>query len=445
MSFELPLESPLLSTSFTFGVATASFQIEGATQEDGRCESIWDRFCRTPGKVKNGDTGDLACDHYHRVEEDLDLIQSLGFDAYRFSIAWPRIEPAPGEWNEAGFAFYERIIDGLIARNIKAYVTLYHWDLPQYLEDDGGWLNRTTAERFARYADKVTQRFGNKVTSYATLNEPWCSAFLGYRYGIHAPGIKNNKQSIQAVHHLLLAHGMALPAMRNNAPHAQHGVVLNFTPGYANTQTPADIAATDYYEDENTHLFIQPILEGRYPEAVFEQHADWLPEMHADDLTVIAAPIDFLGINFYSRAVIQQGQTSDYETVNQDAEKTDIGWEIYPPALPDLLTDLKHRYPNLPPIAITENGAADNTEMAEGHVEDVMRERYYERHLNALNEAIEQGVAVNAYFAWSLMDNFEWAEGYSQRFGIVHVNYATQQRTVKRSGKSWQEFLSTRS
>ncbi|MDB9894278.1 GH1 family beta-glucosidase [Reinekea forsetii] len=444
MNFNIPATSKLRDKTFTFGVATASFQIEGSSTADGRCESIWDRFCATPGKVLHGDNGEPACDHYRRLEQDLDLIESLGVDAYRFSIAWPRIEPSPGVWNEAGFAFYERLVDGLIARGIKPFATLYHWDLPQYLEDQGGWINRATVYKFAVYADKVSARLGNRVASYATFNEPWCSAFLGYRFGIHAPGLKSDRLGFQAAHHLLLAHGLALPAMRANAPKAQHGIVLNMTPSYANSDSPEDQWAAEFADAENTHTYLQPLLQGSYPTVVFDQHPDWAPTQLADDLAIMAAPIDFLGINYYTRGVIEKSATGDYQTVPQGDAKTDIGWSIYPAGLTDLLVDLNARYSNLPPVFITENGAADNTELVAGAVHDTMRTNYYNQHLNAVHQAIEAGVDIQGYFAWSLMDNFEWAYGYSQRFGIVHVNYQTQVRTIKTSGKSWQQFLADR-
>ena len=444
MSFNLPDHSPLRRKDFLFGVATASFQIEGATEEDGRGESIWDRFCATPGKVLNGDTGMPACDHYHRWPEDLDLIKELGFDAYRFSIAWPRIEPEPGVWNPAGFDFYDRLVDGMLERGIKPYATLYHWDLPQYLGERGGWVNRDTAYRFADYADKVTERLGDRVLGYATLNEPWCSAFLSFRLGIHAPGLKDDRLGFQAAHHLLLGHGLALPAMRRNAPKAEHGIVLNFTPAYPATDSAGDRLAVEYSDEENSHFYLQPLLTGEYPEAVRQRHPEWMPTVYPGDMDILRREIDFLGVNFYTRAVVKAGEGEDYEAVPQQAEETHIGWEIYPEALTDLITGFKERYDNLPPIYITENGAADNTEVERGEVNDSLRVAYYDRHLQAVQHAIEQGVDVRGYFAWSLMDNFEWAEGYSQRFGIVHVDYETQQRTPKASARAFSGWLQAR-
>lgn len=444
MSFKLPEASPLQRRDFLFGVATASFQVEGATHEDGRGESIWDRFCDTPGRVLGGDNGMPACDHYHRWADDLDMIQSLGFDAYRFSIAWPRIEPESGVWNDQGFAFYDRLVDGMLERGIKPYATLYHWDLPQHLGERGGWVNRDTAYRFADYAERITRVLGDRVSSYATLNEPWCSAFLGYRLGVHAPGYKDDRLGFQAAHHLLLAHGLALPRMRENAPQAEHGIVLNFTPAYPETDSDADRDAAAYSDEENSHFYLQPLLTGHYPGAVAERHPGWMPTVYPGDMDIMTADLDFLGINFYTRAVVTGQGEHDYDSVPQQGAKTDIGWEIYPQALTDLLIGFKARYDNLPPVYITENGAADNTPVCAGEVNDLLRIGYYDAHLNAVDRAIQAGVDVQGYFAWSLMDNFEWAEGYSQRFGIVHVNYETQARTPKASALAFQAFLGAR-
>jgi len=445
MKVVLPNSSIMQRKEFTFGAATSAFQIEGAVQQDGRCESIWDRFCRTPGKVKHGDLGDVACRHYDLYDQDLDLLKELNFDAYRFSIAWPRIEPEKGFWNSKGFDFYQRLVDGLLERGIEPHVTLYHWDLPQYYEDLGGWLNRETCFRFAEYADKVTDKLGDRVASYATFNEPWCSAFLGYRDGVHAPGLENRQMGFQAAHHLLLAHGLALPKMRANAPEAKHGIVLNFTPAFAATDKPEDVQAAEFSDAENTHWFIQPLMEGQYPEQVEQTLAAHMPVMEADDLATMNQPIDFLGINYYTRAVVAHCDEKIYQGVTQpEAEHTAIGWEIYPQGLTHLLTDLHQRY-ELPPIYITENGAAGLDKVEAGEVNDEQRCRYFQGHLAALNDAIDQGVNVEGYFAWSLLDNFEWAEGYEQRFGIVHVDFETQVRTPKRSALMLKEFINQRS
>ena len=443
MTFNLPANSKMLASDFVFGAATASFQIEGANTADGRCESIWDRFCATPGKVENGDDGSVACDHYNRLESDLDMMVDLGLEAYRFSVAWPRIEPAPGEWNEAGFAFYERLIDGLIARGIKPYLTLFHWDLPQYLEDRGGWISRETAYRFAEYADKVTARFGDKVVSYATINEPLCPSFVGHRWGAHAPGYAEERLGYQSAHHLLLAHGLALPLMRRNAPNAEHGIVLNFNPALpADEHTP--VAMLDHADDGEGFWFLHPLMTGEYPQAVWDEASGDMPTRLPGDMEIISRANDFIGVNYYSARVIGPDAEGKPEEKAQTVTKTDIGWPIRPDGLTHLLLTMKRRYANLPPILITENGACDNTDIEHGEIRDEMRTDYFQQHLQALHETIEQGADVRGYFAWSLMDNFEWAFGYSKRFGIVHVNYDTQVRTLKQSGKAWQTFLRDR-
>lgn len=443
MTFKLPEHSKMHSNDFIFGAATASFQIEGANTADGRCESIWDRFCATPGKVFEGHDGSIACDHYNRLEEDLNLMSELGLEAYRFSVAWPRIEPTPGQWNEKGFAFYERLIDGLLARGIKPFLTLYHWDLPQWMEDRGGWMNRDTAYRFAEYADKISKRFGDKVVSYCTFNEPMCSAFVSYRWGAHAPGYKDERMAFQTAHHLMLAHGLAMPLLRQNAPKAEHGIVLNFTPAFkADDSVSQDII--DFANNDEGFWFMEPLMKGAYPKDVWAYREASMPSMMPGDLDIISQPIDYLGINYYSRCVIKANEKTVYEHVPQDAPKTDIGWEIYPDGLTHLMQEMHRRYDNMVPIYITENGACDNTDIVDGSIDDTMRTDYYQQHLLAVDNAMESGVKVKGYFAWSLMDNFEWAFGYSMRFGIVHVNYDTLERTIKKSGKTWQSFLALR-
>ncbi len=444
MSFAFPESSPFRRSDFIFGVATASFQIEGANTEDGRCESIWDRFCATPGKVANGDDGAVACDHYHRWEQDLELIAELGVDAYRLSIAWPRIMPQEGQVNQKGIAFYQRIIAKLNSLGIKPFVTLYHWDLPQYLEDRGGWLNRETAYKFAEFADIMTQALGDDVDSYSTFNEPFCSAFLGYRFGEHAPGLKDDKWGFQAAHHLLLAHGLALPKMRENAPKAQHGIVLNFAPAYpADPSNQADVEAADFDEQQGIHWFLQPLIEGTYPEAIRQQQPLWWPTILPNDLTIIQQPIDFLGINYYTRHVIKAGQNGPEHVRLENVERTDMGWEVCPEAFTHLLTKLHKRY-QLPPIYITENGMAGADKLEDGQVIDQQRCDYYQSHLDAVAAAMAEGVELKGYFAWSLMDNFEWAFGYDKRFGLVYVDYASQQRVFKQSAKYFQSFLKQR-
>lgn len=438
--YQLPSDSKLRSKEFVFGVATSSYQIEGGIHEGGRTPSIWDTFCAVPGKVDNGDTGAVACDHYHLWKQDIEMIQSLGVDAYRLSMAWPRILPQDGVVNEQGLAFYEQIIDECHARGLKVYVTLYHWDLPQYLEDKGGWLNRETAYKFAEYAQVVSEYFGNKIDVYTTLNEPFVAAFLGYRWGIHAPGIEGDKEGFLASHHLMLGHGLAMPILRANAPASLHGIVFNATPSYP--LTPEDQGAADYCEAESYHWFMDPVLKGEYPALVKEKHAANMPMILDGDLAVISAPVDYVGLNYYSRSVARYNEQGEIETIKpQESEYTHIGWEIYPQGLTDLLVRFKERYANLPPVYITENGAAGDDDVCEGRVDDTQRVAYFQSHLEAVDNAIKAGVRVDGYFAWSLMDNFEWSFGYHQRFGIVHVDYQTQQRTLKQSAIAYRNML----
>ena len=483
--YKFSKDSKLNDPKFLFGVATASYQIEGATNVDERCPSIWDTFCATPGAVYKQHNGDVACNHYNLYQQDVDLISSLGVDAYRFSIAWPRIIRADGSVNQKGLDFYDRLITSLEEKNITIMATLYHWDLPQYLEDKGGWLNRDTSTKFAEYVEVVSSYFGNRIDFYITLNEPWCSAYHGYRYGIHAPGIADEKSGFLACHNLLLAHGLAMPILRKNADNSKHGIVLNFTPNY-----PVDdssIEAAKFADDEHTHWFIKPLMEASYPESVYQHFIDFMPQIEKNDMAIISEKIDFLGVNFYSRSMVtsdRQGKVSDtilkkleraetrildsdaaaavndtkaeqlqklmnqkdshYLSVElQEVERTHIGWEVHPEALLKLLTDLHQTY-KLPPIYITENGAAVDDHVIDGVVDDEQRYRYYQNHLSMVDQAIKKGVDVRGYFAWSLMDNFEWAEGYKMRFGIVYVDYETQKRTLKQSAIKFQEFLSAR-
>lgn len=438
--YQLPSDSKLRSKEFVFGVATSSYQIEGGIDQGGRTPSIWDTFCHTPGKVDNNDNGDIACDHYHLWKQDIEMIHSMGVDAYRLSIAWPRILPQDGKVNPEGLAFYEQIIDECHAKGMQVYVTLYHWDLPQYLQDKGGWLNRETAYKFAEYAEVVSQHFGDKIEVYTTLNEPFVAAFLGYRWGEHAPGIVGEREGFLASHHLMLGHGLAMPILRKNAPNAKHGVVFNATPSYP--LTDKDQGAADYCEAENFHWFIDPVLKGEYPELVKERRSTSLPMVLDGDLEIISAPVDYIGINYYTRSVARFNENGDVETVKQtDKEHTYIGWEIYPQGLTDLLVRLNERYDNLPSIYITENGAAGNDHCVGGDVNDEQRVRYFQGHLEAVDQAIRKGVKVDGYFAWSLMDNFEWAFGYCQRFGMVHVDYKTQKRTLKHSAIAYRNML----
>lgn len=441
MTYKLPTDSRLQQPSFLFGVATASFQIEGA--RDSRLACIWDTFCATPDKIRDGSNDFVACDHLRLFREDVALIASLGVDAYRLSISWPRVMHADGSLNQQGVDFYIALLDELKAHNIKAFVTLYHWDLPQHLEDKGGWLSRETAYKFAEYADKISLALGDRVYSWATLNEPFCSGYLGYEVGIHAPGLKSKAYGRQASHHLLLAHGLAMPILRKNCPQALIGIVLNFTPAYPLTDSAADKRAAELADEYFNQWYIKPLFDKAYPDS-FANLGEATPTILADDFAIIAQPLDFLGINFYTRAVYQADAEADFQQVDlPDVVRTDIGWEIYPQAFTDLLVSLQQKY-SLPPIYITENGCAAADILTNGEVADQMRLDYYQQHLLAVDQAIRQGVDVQGYFAWSLMDNFEWAEGYSKRFGIVYVDYTTQQRVIKQSGLAYRDFIQQR-
>ncbi|MCC5452347.1 beta-glucosidase [Rheinheimera sp. UJ51] len=442
MKITLEKTSPLLQPNFVFGVATSSFQIEGAA--DSREPCIWDTFCDTPGRIKDNSDGKVACDHVARWRDDIELIAGLGVDAYRFSIAWGRVINRDGSINEAGLAFYQQLLDALQAKNIKAFVTLYHWDLPQYLEDHGGWLNRNTAYKFAEYTDIVTKAFGDKVYSYATLNEPFCSAYLSYEAGIHAPGFQNRQQGRQAAHHLLLAHGLAMRVLRKNAPHAKNGIVLNFSPCHPASNSAADVRAAEMADQYHNQWYLQPLLEGCYPPLLAELAANEQPLLVDGDMAIIAEPIDFLGVNYYTRTVYRANEKGWFSDVPPTTPPlTDMGWEIYPKGLTEILLALHQRY-TLPPIYITENGAAMPDTLLQDKVADQHRVDYFQQHLQATEDAIKAGVDIQGYFAWSLMDNFEWAEGYAKRFGIVYVDYVTQQRTLKNSAIALRDVFANR-
>ena len=424
---------------FQFGVATSSYQIEGATREGGRGDSIWDTFCREPGRISDGSSGDVACDHYHRWPQDLDLIGSLGVDAYRFSVAWPRIQPiGSGAINAAGLDFYERLVDGMLARGLKPYATLYHWDLPQKLQDLGGWDNRDTAHRFAEYARVVAERLGHRVGSYATLNEPWCSSILSYQIGEHAPGLRDRRAALSAAHHLLLGHGLAMNAMREVVPQSELGIVLNLNPTYPASASAADRAAARQEDGRFNRWFLEPLLCGEYPADIWENYGADVPRVQAGDLETIRQPLDFMGVNYYSRSFV----SADHSQKPAGASYTEMGWEVYPQGLTDLLVRLNTDY-SMPPVFITENGAAYPDAPSGESVHDPARVNYFASHLEAVRQATEQGVDVRGYFAWSLLDNFEWAHGYSKRFGLVYVDYGDQQRTLKDSARWYQALASS--
>jgi beta-glucosidase len=416
---------------FVWGVATSAYQIEGAAHEDGRGDSIWDEFCRRPGAIKDGSNGDRACDHYHRLDEDLELIADLGVRAYRFSMAWPRVQPqGAGAWNEKGFAFYERLVDGLLARGIAPYLTLYHWDLPQALQEKGGWMSRDTTLRFAEYASEVARRLGDRVASIATHNEPWIVAILGHEAGIFAPGLRSQKVAMQVAHHLLLSHGVALEALRSQGCRAPLGIVLNQSPIHAATDSPEDLAKARLDDGLTIRWYMDALLHGRYPHDVLSFLGADAPHVLEGDMDAIRRPLDFLGINYYTRNV--SGTGAPLDPVQTGKEVTDMGWEVFPRGLSELLTRLHKDY-RLPPVYIMENGAAYRDQLVDGRVADVDRIRYLQSHIAAMADALEAGVDLRGYFVWSLLDNFEWADGYSKRFGLVHVDYETQRRTPKDS------------
>jgi beta-glucosidase len=441
--------------NFLWGASTAAYQVEGATREDARGLSMWDRFAATPGKTRDGDTGDIAADHYHRMAQDVDLMARLGLTAYRFSIAWPRIVPeGTGAVNVAGLDFYDRLVDRLLERGILPVATLYHWDLPQALEDHGGWLNRATSHAFAEYAEVVARRLGDRVTRWITLNEPWCSAYLGYGTGVHAPGIRSMEAAVTAGHHLLLAHGLALPRLRTLArPDARVGIALNLTPVYAADDRQETLRSQRQAHRFHNRWFLDPIFRGTYPAGLFDGLGVPPPLIEDGDLQAIEAPIDFLGVNYYSRLLIRGDDPHSSQPRSAPSycdghivgpvpgsAYTDMGWEIYPEGLVDLLVSLQRDYgPRA--ITITENGAAFRDTWDGGdHIHDAQRVVYLREHLQALAVAVLLGVPVEGYFVWSLMDNFEWAEGYSRRFGIVYVDYPSQRRIVKDSGRWYAEL-----
>lgn len=439
-----PPGSPLWRRDFLFGAATAAYQIEGAAGEDGRLPSIWDTYCATPGKVHNGDSGAVACDHYHRWESDLALLKSLGLGAYRFSIAWPRVIAASGAVNEKGLDFYRRLLDRLGELGLQSFVTLYHWDLPQHLQDRGGWLNRDTAQRFADYADRMGRALAGRVTAWTTLNEPWCSAVLGHGVGRHAPGLQDMRYPVEAMHHLLLGHGLATSALRAH-DRAPVGLVHNVNAVRPDSERPEDRRAAQLAHACANHWVLDAVLQGRYPAELQALWPDAQAPVRDGDMATIRTPLDYLGINYYFRSRVKSDGAHGYaEVVQPDVERTQMGWEVHPAGLRDLLVEFKQRHAELPPIYITENGMASADTAEAGRVHDRQRMSYLGRHLAAVADAMAQGVDVRGYFVWSLLDNFEWAYGYEKRFGIVHVDYATQARTPKDSALALKEFLTRR-
>lgn len=428
---------------FHWGAATAAFQIEGATRADGRGESIWDRFCATPGKVANGDTGEGACDHYHRWPADLDIAKSLGLTAYRFSVAWPRIQAdGQGAPNERGLDFYDRLVDGMLERGLAPFLTLYHWDLPQALQDAGGWANRDTVDRYVDYARIVARRLGDRVAAITTFNEPYVACFLGHWIGVHAPGIADPQTSLNASHHMLLAHGRALRALRADGVKAPLGIVNVMGPVHANTASEEDRLAAERDDLLFNRLYLEPLFNGRYPEQL-QVRVGLAPTVVRDgDLAEIATPMDYLGMNYYFRQIASGVHAQRFEVpLPPGAITTEMGWEVSHDGLTEHLVDMKRRYANLPPVYITESGCACDDRVVEGRVDDHFRVAYLRQQIAAIGRAIHAGVDLRGYFVWSLMDNFEWAFGYERRFGLVHVDYATQQRTPKASAQWYRHFI----
>jgi beta-glucosidase len=441
---------------FVWGTATAAYQIEGAIAEDGRLPSIWDTFSHTPGAVLGGDTGDVACDHYHRADADVALMAELGLAAYRFSISWPRVVPTgSGAVNQAGLDFYSRLVDRLLEAGIAPAVTLYHWDLPQPLQDAGGWTNRETAHRFAEYAGVVGRALGDRVGTFITLNEPWCSAFLGHSSGEHAPGHHDNAEALTAAHHLNLAHGLGASALRTVLP-STGKVMLTVNPSVARpaSDSAADRDAARHVDAVANRIFLDPVFRSRYPQDLLDdlRHlTDW-SFIRDGDARLIGVPIDALGVNYYTPALVAAGPatgpgaaafpgTDLAHYVPQHGPYTAMGWRIEPQAMTELLLRLHRDYPDVP-LVITENGAAyDDVVAPDGQVHDADRTEYLRTHLGAVHDAIKAGVDVRGYYLWSLMDNFEWAWGFSKRFGIVHVDFATQQRTIKDSGHWYRSVI----
>lgn len=429
--------------AFVWGVATSAYQIEGAAQEDGRGESVWDRFCRQGGAIADGSSGDVACDHYHRWPQDLDLVAWLGVDAYRFSMSWPRVQPlGQGAWNDKGLDFYDRLVDGLLARGVRPYLTLNHWDLPQALQEQGGWAHRDTVHRFVDYASGVASRLGDRLAAITTHNEPWVVATLGHENGVFAPGVRNRRTAVQVSHHLLLSHGLAVQAMRAAAGAGGHrprlGIVLNLSPIVPASARAEDVAAAQLEDGRLVRWYMDPLFKGAYPADVLEHLGTDAPAVQAGDMAAIAAPCDFLGINYYTRGVVSASGAWDAKAGGHPL--TDMGWEVYPQGLTDLLLRV-HRDWAVPPLYVMENGAAYPDTLQQGSVHDGERTDYIARHVGAVADALRLGVPMAGYMVWSLLDNFEWASGYAKRFGIVHVDYASQRRTPKASAFWYREFL----
>jgi beta-glucosidase len=431
---------------FVWGAATSAYQIEGAAREDGRGESIWDRFARS-GRIEDGSNGDVACDHYRRSHEDLALMKGLGLAAYRFSVAWPRVFPTGrAPINTRGLDFYERLVDGLLERGITPFATLYHWDLPQALQDEGGWTTRSTAHAFALYADAVSRRLGDRVKHWITHNEPWCASFVGHKEGRHAPGLRDWPSALVSSHHLLLSHGLAIPVLRRNSPGAEVGITLNLSPAVAASHSAEDADACRHFDGYMNRWFLDPLHFARYPEDMLADYESRGRLRYTDrpqsfvrdsDLRTIAEKTDFLGVNYYNRTVMRSELLSEADNAPRtvflapESDWTDMGWEVYPQGLTEILARV-HREYGPAKVYVTENGASyGQGPDSLGRVADVKRIRFVRDHLLAARRAIDLGVPLAGYFVWSLLDNFEWERGYTQRFGITWVDYETQRRIPK--------------
>jgi len=425
--------------SFLWGTATASYQIEGAYDEEGKGESIWDHFSHIPGRIYGEETGDVACDHYHRYKEDVENMKKLDLKAYRFSISWPRVIPqGKGKVNPAGLDFYDHLVDELLEADIEPFVTLYHWDLPQALQEEGGWENRDIAGYFADYTALVAHRLKDRVHHWITHNEPWVVSFLGHAFGTHAPGIMDFSCALQVSHHLLLSHGRAQEVLKNlGDENTQVGITLNLHPVYPASRREEDIKAAKRCDGHLNRWFLDPIFKGAYPPDMLEYYQDKIPRIFPGDMSIISRKVDFLGVNYYSRWIIKDNPKERILKLSfskpQDAEYTDMGWEIYPQGIYEILKRVQDDY-SPPAIYITENGAAFPDKLdEEGKVKDDQRISYLREHISFAHKAIEEGVRLKGYFVWSLMDNFEWAWGYSKRFGLIYMDYPTQKRIFKES------------
>jgi beta-glucosidase len=448
-------ENKTFPRDFKWGTATSSYQIEGAPTAGGKGPSVWDTFSHIEGKINNGDTGDTACDHYHLWRDDIGLLKKLGVNAYRFSISWPRIFPTgkENEPNQIGLDFYSRLVDTLLENQITPFITLNHWDIPQGLEDIGGWTERDIVHDFVKYSYHVSKHLGDRVRNWITHNEPWCISYLGYIEGHKPPGLINKwSKSLATTHHLLLSHGMAIPEIRNNSKQSEIGITLNLNTAIPASESTYDKDACKFYDGQFNRLYLNPLYNNEYPDDVFEylktksliSESD-LNFIKQGDLNIISTKTDFLGVNYYSRAVIRNEEIDEKNNLPRNVDmgpKTDFGWEIYPPGIYDLLMRLKKEY-KVQNIYITENGCSySDGPNSEGKINDKRRIEYYRSHLTELKRAIEDGAPCNGYFAWSLMDNFEWAQGFSQRFGLIWVDFETLERIPKDSYYWYKKYIS---